>query len=247
MDDRQGNRGEVTVRHLLSPSLPDRRDFVKGMLAGGLALAASERVVRWAAAAAPSGKSAQFSMIIVDFGKCAGCRTCEAVCAQYNHKRVIDGEPLWGLGNPALANIRVHHFNPDVDVPVTCSMCRDNPCIQACPVDPDGQGRRAIYRDAKTLAIKSDPNRCIGCCSCAKACREQRSGIIVSNPDTRVPERMCTLCDGDPQCVKYCPYEALRCEIGREGKEYAAAAETIADELIARLYSALSKEGGAQP
>jgi hypothetical protein len=51
------------------------------------------------------------------------------------------------------ARIRVYHFNPDVDVPVTCVLCDDAPCVASCPVAPDQQGRRAIYRDPVTRVI----------------------------------------------------------------------------------------------
>jgi anaerobic carbon-monoxide dehydrogenase iron sulfur subunit len=49
----------------------------------------------------------------------------------------IAGRELPGLGNPRYANIRVHSFNPDVDVPNVCAMCSDTPCVKACPVEPE--------------------------------------------------------------------------------------------------------------
>ena len=38
--------------------------------------------------------------IAVDFGKCAGCRTCEAVCSSYNNRVTIEGRNTNGNGNP---------------------------------------------------------------------------------------------------------------------------------------------------
>jgi Fe-S-cluster-containing hydrogenase component 2 len=148
--------------------------------------------------------------IVVDFDKCTGCRTCESVCSAYNHKVEVQGELLDGLGNPELSNIKVWHYNPDVDVPVTCFLCEDNPCIEACPTTPDLiTGRKALYRDDDLHIIKNNIDRCLGCEQCAKACKAMRGGVIFPNKDTGMPERMCRMCDGDPQCVKYCTYDAL--------------------------------------
>lgn len=159
----------------------------------------------------PSKTSARtFRAIVVDFDKCTGCRTCEAVCSAYNHKVEINGELMDGLGNPELSNIKVWHYNPDVDVPMTCFLCEDNPCIEACPTTPDLiTGRKALYRDDELYVIKNNIDRCLGCEQCAKACQSMRGGVIFSNKETGMPERMCRLCDGDPQCVKYCTFGAL--------------------------------------
>ena len=225
-----------TLRDHISPRLHDRRSFIKTLVVGGVTLSFGGSVVRVLSAA--EGGAAGYSMILVDFNKCTGCRTCEAVCAQYNHKTVVDGEELPGLGNPYLSNIRAHRFNPDVDVPVVCAMCPDNPCIEACPVEPDEKGRRALYRDPETLAVKNDIERCIGCGSCAAACEAERAGVITPNPETNKPERICTLCDGDPQCVKYCPGGALSLvAVDADAKGYARPPEQVAEELIRQWYS----------
>jgi len=175
--------------------------------------------------------------ISVDFEKCAGCRTCESACSAFNNPVFIEGEQMNGLGNPHLSNIKVHHYNPDVDVPVTCALCPDTPCINACPVSPDlVTGRKALYRD-ENMTIKNDIERCIGCEQCAKACENTRGGIIYPNPITHKPERMCTLCDGNPSCVENCPFGALaylEMPIDRDLDNMAPA--KIAEKLIEQLY-----------
>jgi carbon-monoxide dehydrogenase iron sulfur subunit len=242
MNHKEASSSEMTVRELFPMPLQDRRSFIRTMVIGGLTLTVGGLIIPRKAI---SAERPQYSMIVVDFNKCTGCRTCETVCAQYNHRVTVDGEELWGLGNPHLANIRVYPFNPDADVPIVCTMCRDNPCIEACPVDPDEEGRKALYRDPKTLAIRSDPDRCIACGSCAEACQTKRVGAIIPNKETDQPERMCTLCDGDPQCVKYCPYGALSHVVGgTDGRYYAMPADKIAEELILRWYG--SQKGGGQ-
>jgi Fe-S-cluster-containing hydrogenase component 2 len=211
-----------------------RRDFLGTALGGSAIVLLGQfgvlRVAKVAAQPAPI-----YTMIVVDYTKCTGCRTCETACSAYNHKQTVNGETVNGLGNPYYANIRVYSYNPDLDVPAVCAMCPDNPCIEACPVDPDpATGRRALYRDEQTLTVKNDLERCIGCGSCAEACRV---GVIIPNPETNAPERMCTLCDGDPQCVKYCPFEALSSvEVQVQREFYGMKPDQIAEELIKRWY-----------
>lgn len=184
-------------------------------------------------------RSGMIRAIAVDFGKCAGCRTCEAVCSSYNNRVTIEGRAINGNGNPALSNIRVYHYNPDIDIPSTCAICNDAPCIEACPVEPDpSTGRKALYRDDELMIILNDLNRCIGCRSCAEACRENRAGVIQSNPETGSPEHMCTLCGGDPQCVKYCPYSALTyIEMDNSRDLDGLSPRMLAERMIEKMYN----------
>ena len=176
--------------------------------------------------------------ISVNFEKCAGCRTCETACSAFNHPVTIDGEHLNGLGNPHHSNIKVYHFNPDVDVPVTCALCPDPPCINACPVAPDMEtGNKALYR-YNNMTIKNDIERCIGCMQCAKACENLRGGIIHPNKETNKPERMCTLCDGNPQCVENCPFGALDfIEMPADRDLVDLEPAKIAERLIEKFYN----------
>lgn len=188
-------------------------------------------------ASAQQGEKNTLTMIVVDYSKCTGCRTCETACSAFNNQQTVQGETLNGLGNPDLANIRVYGYNPDVDVPVVCAMCPDSPCVEACPVDPDPKtGWKALYREQKNRTIKSDPTRCTGCGSCAEACRV---GVITPNADTSKPEHMCTLCNGEPQCVKHCPFEALsQVDVDTGRKYYAMKPGQIAEKLIEEWYGA---------
>lgn len=234
-------------RECNSRMLSTRRDFIKKMAVGGGAVVLFGNFGLLQVSCkrlGQEGNGRSYSMILVDYSKCTGCRTCEAVCSAYNHKQKVNGKVLPGLGNPFYSNIRVHSFNPDVDIPAICAMCPDNPCIEACPVSPDPKtGRKALYRDEKTLAIKNDPNRCTGCGSCAEACSARSVGVIVPNLETNKPERMCTLCGGDPQCVKYCPYGALSLvEVNPDGEFYRMPPDIIAKELTKRWYTIQRQE-----
>ncbi len=212
-----------------------RRDFIKKTALGGGALFLFGNIACIQAIRKKGENDSVYSMILVDYSKCTGCRTCEAVCAATNSRVMVGGESVAGLGNPALSNISVYHYNPDVDVPSVCAMCQDNPCINACPVEPDLKtGRKALYRHPKTNAITYDPGRCVACGNCAEACR---MGVIFIDSETGRPRGMCNLCDGDPQCVKHCPYDALSYVTANiEDAFYAVKPEQIAQSLINRWY-----------
>ncbi len=212
-----------------------RRDFIKNLTVGVSAFAFSSYFGFLHLSADEEGV---IRAIIVDYDKCTGCRTCEAVCSAFNDQQIVNGETLPGSGNPFYSNIKVQHFNPDVDVPALCALCPDAPCIKACPVPADSEtGRKALYRDENIFTIKSDPERCIGCGKCAEACKAQGVGVIIPNHQTNKPERICTLCDGDPQCVKYCPFGALSyVEVDTKKEFYGMSPDDIAKELNKRFY-----------
>jgi carbon-monoxide dehydrogenase iron sulfur subunit len=218
-----------------------RRNFMKTAFGSGAMLLLGQfGVFRFSFA--QQGEENSLSMILVDYSKCTGCRTCETVCSAFNHPKEVNGKLLKGTGNPYLSNIKVYAFNPDADVPTVCAMCPDNPCVEACPVDPDpSTGRRALYRDSKTMTITVDPDRCIGCKSCAEACRV---GVIVPHSETALPERMCTLCNGEPQCVKYCPFGALsHVKVNISKEFYAMKPRQIAEKLIEEWYGVSGRSG----
>ena len=214
----------------------DRRNFIKKVVFGGgtIVLFSNFGFLHLS-----TDKRGIIRAVVVDYNKCTGCRTCETVCSSYNHKEDVNGKNLPGLGNPFYSNIKVYNYNPDADVPVVCAMCPDSPCIETCPVSPDPQtGRKALYRDEKTFAIKNDEKRCIGCGMCSEICKTKRVGVIVSNPETNKPERICTLCDGDPQCVKNCPYDALSyIEVDTKRELFGMSPDDIAKELSKQFYN----------
>lgn len=179
-----------------------------------------------------------YEYIAVDYTRCTGCRTCEAVCSAYNNPVSVNGETIPGIGNPVFSNIRVHSFNPDVSAPAVCAKCPDTPCINACPVEPDPEtARRALFQDEKFGSIINDPDRCINCGSCVDACGSESVGILARHPETGRPMRMCTLCDGDPQCVRHCPYEALSLlRVSVDHPFYRMSPEEVAGDLSKRWY-----------
>jgi len=132
--------------------------------------------------------------------RCTGCRVCEAVCSEFHEKAF----------QPSKARIQVLSFDESVqDIPIVCQQCADAPCLEACPQD-------ALSRERNTGAVVLDPELCIQCGSCVSACVVGLEKIPVEeklairlDTDTQLPLK-CDLCMGNPQCVKFCPTEALQ-------------------------------------
>jgi Fe-S-cluster-containing hydrogenase component 2 len=223
----------------LSEKPLSRREFFSHLAIGGGAMVLLSGCSRWVMPDSGTGtKEKIYEFIAVDFTKCTGCRTCEAVCSAANNPVSVDGKMIPGTGNPAFANIRVHSFNPDVSAPAVCAKCADTPCVNACPVDLDpATGFRALFQDTNNGTIINDPDRCISCGNCVEACNNRSVGILAQHPETGRPMRMCTLCDGDPQCVSHCPYEALSMiRVTADQPYYRMSPEKVAGELSKRWY-----------
>lgn len=137
--------------------------------------------------------------IVVIPNRCSGCRVCELVCSESHEDRF----------HPSKARIQVLSFDETVqDIPVVCQQCEDAPCLEACPQD-------AISWNSETTAVIVDRELCIQCGSCVRACvigleqvKPEHKLAIRLDEDHEMPLK-CDLCDGDPQCVKFCPMEAL--------------------------------------
>ena len=197
---------KMVKKEIAKPSHPSRRDFVKGMAVGAGALALSPLLRRQAEAidfdtyamkAVLRGVKVEGGRVSYDFRKCTGCRICEVTCAYYNFKEV----------NPSKSRIKIHTYQPTVFVGVVCQQCVDRPCFEACPVEPDKDGRKAIYEHPEGKGIEVNRDRCIQCGKCVEACATQRNGSLRMTGEN-YPDA-CTLCGGDPQCVKKCPEDAL--------------------------------------
>jgi Fe-S-cluster-containing hydrogenase component 2 len=102
--------------------------------------------------------------------------------------------------NPLKSRIRVVRLNPLVNVSLSCRLCEDPPCVAACPRD-------ALTQSEENGTILVDEDKCNGCGWCIEACDY---GAIMIHPEKKVVF-VCDLCkeQGEPQCVKWCPEEAL--------------------------------------
>lgn len=144
---------------------------------------------------------------------CAGCGYCEIACAQFHegdagvtHRNRFTAKPLIkSMGvSPISANapgfpqpIAMATF-ADFSTNEFCQQCDSPECLDACP-------ENAIFVDSKTGARVVDEAKCVGCGDCVDACQFD---MIHLNPETDKAYK-CDLCGGDPQCVTWCPTNAI--------------------------------------
>jgi len=128
-------------------------------------------------------------VLMVNYEKCTGCRLCELVCSVVHQ----------GVSNPSRSRIKVVKWEAEgLYIPMTCQQCQDAPCMNVCPV-------KAITRDEALDYVKVDYDICIGCRACVSACPFGAMSFDVV--DSQVIK--CDLCDGEPQCVRFCEVQAL--------------------------------------
>jgi heterodisulfide reductase subunit B len=123
--------------------------------------------------------------------KCVGCVVCEYACSMTNEKTF----------NPTKSRIRALRLGPINNLAMACRHCEDPTCMAACP-------RNALSQEEDTGIIKVDEKVCKGCAWCISACK---FGAMMIHPDKKVVFT-CNSCQDEtdgPQCVKWCPEEAL--------------------------------------
>ena len=128
-------------------------------------------------------------VLMLDYAKCTGCRTCELVCS-VKHE---------GAANPSKSRIKIVKWEWEgLYVPMSCQQCVDAPCMEVCPV-------KAIYRDESLSVVQVNQEICIGCRMCVAACP---FGAMGFNVDSKKVYK-CDFCDGDPQCSRFCETKAV--------------------------------------
>jgi Fe-S-cluster-containing hydrogenase component 2 len=137
----------------------------------------------------PPAKFESRKFVSVDPSKCTGCGICEYACA-------IEKDE--SLGNPMCSRIRVIRMTPLFNFALACRACEDAPCIKACP-------EKALTQAEKTGIIMVKDKQCKGCDWCVQAC--PHGGIMIHSDTGKAVA--CDLCGGEPQCVEFCPEEAL--------------------------------------
>ncbi|MFC1867485.1 4Fe-4S dicluster domain-containing protein [Thermodesulfobacteriota bacterium] len=158
-------------------------------------------------------------VLYIDYQKCTGCRTCEMVCSVKHD----------GVTNPMRSRIKVMKWEAEgLYVPMSCQQCQDAPCMNVCPV-------KAIYREEDMGRVAVDYDVCIGCRSCVAVCPFGAMGFNVI--DKQVIK--CDLCDGDPQCVRFCDVDAVEYidadEVAMEKQRNAAERISMAGKEAAAL------------
>lgn len=148
-------------------------------------------------------------MVIAEPTRCTGCRRCELACTEYND----------GKAQPSLARIKVARnmyfgsqgaqlgyargqglYGNFLVVQDTCRQCAHPvPCQLACP-------NGAIDAVPPVNARVVNVDKCTGCRMCQDAC----PWAMTTFDEELKKASKCTLCNGDPECVKACPTGALQ-------------------------------------
>jgi Fe-S-cluster-containing hydrogenase component 2 len=128
--------------------------------------------------------------VACDPDKCVGCNICEYACSFKKE----------GVFNPTKSRIRAIRVNSLINMAIACRKCEDAPCVIACP--KEGVLVQRLWDGLITV----NEEECNGCGWCIEACD---FGAITLHPEKKVA-MVCDLCGGEPECVKWCPEEALQ-------------------------------------
>lgn len=163
-------------------------------------------------------------IVSMDPEKCVGCRNCEYACSFIN---AADFERKD-------SRIRVSIFpNERVCFPLTCVHCSEPFCMEVCPSG-------AITKDSVSGAVTIDGSRCVGCKMCILACP---FGLIYFNEEEQISQK-CDLCQGEPNCVKFCISGALQFVESEEA--YQSKREQFVTKLKSMLESKTTFEDEAK-
>src|SRR4030042_2496706 len=128
-------------------------------------------------------------MLMINYEKCTGCRQCELVCSVQHE----------GVSNPSRSRINIIKWEAEgLYIPIACQQCEDAPCMSICPM-------KAISRDKALDYVKVDYDKCIGCRTCVTVCPFGAMSFDVIGKKIA----KCDLCEGEPQCVRFCEVKAV--------------------------------------
>jgi carbon-monoxide dehydrogenase iron sulfur subunit len=128
-------------------------------------------------------------MLMIYPDRCTGCHNCELACSFFH-----DGE-----FRLPVSRIHVHTWEMEgISVPTTCEQCGDAPCVAVCPTS-------AMHDDPAMNRVGWEEAKCIGCRMCTLACP---FGAVVYEASRRRILK-CDLCGGVPECVTFCPVDAI--------------------------------------
>lgn len=129
---------------------------------------------------------------------CAGCTSCEAVCAMVHD----------GVVSPSLSRIQLERGTVSMIHTIhACMQCKDHPCYNACP-----KKDKAMCIDEKLGITYVNPEECVGCRLCVKACPFEPKRIRMNLDVPRPKAIKCDMCrtrPNGPACVEYCQVRCI--------------------------------------
>lgn len=130
-----------------------------------------------------------YDALKIERGKCPpDCRVCEEACLKVKYG---DGHGISRIQTVYAPQVKFHGA-------MTCCQCSQPACTEICPT-------RAITKSESDGIVRINEERCVACGLCALACSY---GGVYYDPEAGKSVK-CDRCDGDPECVKACPYHVL--------------------------------------
>jgi formate dehydrogenase iron-sulfur subunit len=184
----------------------DRRSFFKVLGVTGATLAIGKEVK----AAPESENNIEFSGILYDSTRCAGCQVCETSCAEANGlpAPVVSIEAGVIRKTDEAHRTVVNAFKTsrgEAFLKKQCMHCNEPACAAACLT-------QAMYK-TKEGAVIWRGNKCMGCRYCMVSCPFDIPKFEYFSANPKIEK--CNLCysrltEGKiPACVENCPAEAL--------------------------------------
>lgn len=129
-------------------------------------------------------------MFVVRRSRCTECEICMEICS-FSHvgENTTKRSRIWIDGD--------WPKTPDIHV---CLACKDHECVEACPTGALKWDRWVVL----------DKDACDECGVCSDACPVE--GIRM-DPVTNRP-LICDTCEGNFQCVQWCPTQAVERKAG---------------------------------
>ncbi len=129
-------------------------------------------------------------ILMIHPDKCTGCNNCALACA-FSHE---------GEFRPRASRVHVYSWEREcTSVPMMCQQCDKASCVAVCPTG-------AMHYSANGGGVvEYDQNKCIRCRMCVQAC--QFGNAVYDAKTSKILK--CDTCNGDPECVKFCPNGAL--------------------------------------
>jgi Fe-S-cluster-containing dehydrogenase component len=197
--------------------MSSRRDFLKGVLAGGTVLTVSGGSTP-ACARETRVRPEEGLGLLYDATLCIGCKACVAACKEANGNPPVfsTADQLWDTPldtDGHTFNLIKMYRNGTMDtkdqevngysfMKVSCMHCADPSCVSACPVS-------AMTKNPENGIVGYNPDRCIGCRYCVAACPFGIPKYQYDSPTGRIGK--CELCrhrykDGHySACAEVCP------------------------------------------
>jgi formate dehydrogenase iron-sulfur subunit len=184
----------------------NRRNFFKAVGVTGAALVAGKKLK-----AEPKPKDRiEFSGVLYDSTRCAGCQTCESSCAEANGLPAPVDKIEAGVVRTTDESHRtvVNAFNSskgEVYLKKQCMHCNEPACAAACLT-------QAMYK-TKEGAVIWRGEKCMGCRYCMVSCPFDSPKFEYHSSNPKIEK--CTMCysrltEGKvPACVENCPAGAL--------------------------------------